>query len=270
MANFDLVSRPIRLLGQERGVQGGAGCHYFANLPLDFAEFDDLLAVLRASGFTPDTVIDIGANVGLFSLVAADAFPAAQVHAYEPSPETFAALSANAEPCPRIAVYNLAISDKPGEMTFRPGGPVNRDRSSGAHFVNDPARFDASFDITVPTTTLNAEAARLGLDGRMLVKIDVEGFEYDVFAGGGDLVASPDAVFFAEFNSWALIGLRNMNPRTLLDWMMRSFGFVYRIHRDKGFQRLVTAEQALTFINDNLTKHGCVDDLVAAQFELRA
>ena len=55
----------------------------FINLALD-DEYG-----LRQLPFQPRTILDVGANFGLFSLLAAHYFPKAAIHAYEPEPTDF-------------------------------------------------------------------------------------------------------------------------------------------------------------------------------------
>ncbi len=66
-------------------------------------------------------VIDIGANIGLFSLFVRSQSPQASVYAYEPSPIAFKALKANCEAYgPRLNAFNAGVSDKRGSaaLTF--------------------------------------------------------------------------------------------------------------------------------------------------------
>jgi len=67
------------------------------------------------------TVIDIGANIGLFSLFVRGHCPAAAVYAFEPSPVAYRALKANCEAYgPRLHPFNVGISDRRGsaQLTF--------------------------------------------------------------------------------------------------------------------------------------------------------
>jgi FkbH-like protein/FkbM family methyltransferase len=66
-----------------------------------------------------DTVVDIGANIGLFSLFVHSRCPGARLFAFEPAPRTFEALRANcAAHAPGAKVFNAGVSDKPGTATL--------------------------------------------------------------------------------------------------------------------------------------------------------
>lgn len=66
-----------------------------------------------------DTVIDIGANIGLFSLFVQQEAPGARIYAFEPSPPAFRALQCNAELyLPNAKVFNCGIAEAAQSATF--------------------------------------------------------------------------------------------------------------------------------------------------------
>lgn len=66
-----------------------------------------------------DTVIDIGANIGLFSLFVQQEAPGARIYAFEPSPPAFQALQCNADLyLPNAKVFNCGIADAAQSATF--------------------------------------------------------------------------------------------------------------------------------------------------------
>ena len=78
-------------------------------------------AYFRHGIHLPDgaTVLDIGANIGLFSLFVRSHFPDASVYAFEPSPVAYQALKANCEAYgPRLAAFNVGVSEFRGSATL--------------------------------------------------------------------------------------------------------------------------------------------------------
>src|SRR5687768_4620858 len=55
------------------------------------------------------TILDIGANVGSFSIWANLRWPRSTIHAYEPHPGTFAILSRNLSNLSNVKSYNVAV-----------------------------------------------------------------------------------------------------------------------------------------------------------------
>jgi FkbH-like protein/FkbM family methyltransferase len=66
-----------------------------------------------------DCVIDVGANIGMFTLFVKQRFKGAKVYAFEPAPPAFEALSINtALHCPDAILFDCGLSDKNQEASF--------------------------------------------------------------------------------------------------------------------------------------------------------
>jgi FkbM family methyltransferase len=144
-------------------------------------------------------VVDAGAHVGLYTLLAARRLgPAARVLAFEPDPYNFAALRVNAGRVPGVTLVRAAVADAEGEAAFQQnlgtiGSSLVSRRDVG------PVR-----QIRVPTTTLDASLVGLEVD-RLLVKLDVEGAEAGALRGLRETAARlPDMTVFLEVNPAAL------------------------------------------------------------------
>lgn len=114
------------------------------------------------------TIVDIGANVGFFSLAARSYFQAATIHAYEPNNRTLAYLRQNAA-AGRFEVFGEAVGASEGWVTIEDAGDPNQARTS--------ASADAQGVRQVPLATI---VERVGgyID---FAKIDCEGAEWDLF-----------------------------------------------------------------------------------------
>jgi hypothetical protein len=96
------------------------------------------------------------------------------------------------------------------------------------------------------------------------IKIDVEGHEPVILRTALDLIKRDKPLLFVEFNSFSLV-MSNMKPLGFLEWLLETFAFVYAVtYRAPGAELLtrVTFENRKMFIQNNMLKHGCVDDLV--------
>lgn len=133
-------------------------------------EFDIVLA--KAAQY--ENFIDIGANIGLFSLLAAKAMPkASPVVAFEPAPDTCERLRTHLAfngLSDRVTVVNAAVAEATGILElFRP--PNNQGGTSATK------RFDHWETIKVPKVTLADALGQLGIDRIGMLKMDIEGFE---------------------------------------------------------------------------------------------
>lgn len=135
-----------------------------------------------------DTVIDMGANVGEFSL--AQAARGARVVAIEGDPAVFECLKINAGATDAITPVQALIWKEETELTFY-SAPRQSDSS-----VFRPTSGEPAHELRLPATTLDRLAERLGIDGVQLLKCDAEGAEPEVIEGGRALLARTRHVAF--------------------------------------------------------------------------
>lgn len=145
------------------------------------------------------TFVDVGANVGLYSALAARRLgPQGRILAIEPDPDALPwlerTLAANGGPeAPRIDVFAGAAADAPGALTLH----RNPDNRGDNRIYADPL---CAAPVTVAADTLDALAAAHGIEAVHLLKIDVQGAEPRVVAGARDLLRrSADCVLVSEF-----------------------------------------------------------------------
>jgi FkbM family methyltransferase len=114
-----------------------------------------------------ETILDIGSNLGLFSLAARHRFPRAAIHAYEPNKRLEPFLRSNLQPF-EINLYLAALGSFQGRVRLQ-----HHENSLHTVSVSDP-------EGEVMQDTLEQAVARLG--GRVdLLKLDCEGAEWSLF-----------------------------------------------------------------------------------------
>jgi FkbM family methyltransferase len=145
---------------------------------------------LRARLRPGDAFVDVGANVGSFSVVAARIVgPAGRVIAVEPVPEVAALLEASAarNGLAHLRVVRSALGRVAGRATMQ------IQASSGISYLGAPHHRQADDhirgEVDVPVERLDDLLAREDAPAPALVKIDVEGREPDVLAGAANTLA---------------------------------------------------------------------------------
>ena len=128
------------------------------------------------------TIVDIGANTGLFALLAAKANPACHVWAFEPVPFVFDMLQENKRlnELNNLETVPIAALDFVGESTFyitRTSVGIPTDSSSCQGFRDEVVEY------RVPTTTLDEYVQSKDIGRLDLVKIDAEAAENKVIRG---------------------------------------------------------------------------------------
>ncbi|MCE9610753.1 MAG: FkbM family methyltransferase [Chthoniobacter sp.] len=171
---------------------------HFGNFEAETQGFFD--AFLRPG----DTFLDIGANVGFFTLAAARRVgPGGHVHAFEPCSKTFDRLLENVRlnGLRNVTCHRLALSheDAQAQLNMVNGG-FDAWNSLGTPYMGETAGSE-----TVTTVRLDTFARQHGLvAGRCVVKIDVEGWESQVLLGGREFLSSADGpVMCVEFTEEA-------------------------------------------------------------------
>lgn len=129
--------------------------------------------------FSPgDIILDIGANEGMFSIMMAKLYPHALVIALEPVPRTYYQLMQNIglNGCANIDSYNIGVG-KPGQKTTMLN--VSKDFSGGSTSLCEynPDHHDKT---EVGLISLDETFELYGIDRCRLLKMDIEGSEYDV------------------------------------------------------------------------------------------
>ena len=134
-------------------------------------------AVQRKGG--PFTFVDIGANVGLYSLYLSTCGDVRTL-AIEPQPGILERLRFHLtmNPSAKVDVMPIALSDREGEATL----VLNESDSGGTHIDKQDGRQDAGERISVPCRPLIAVLAEAGIGAIDALKIDVEGAEDIVLA----------------------------------------------------------------------------------------
>ncbi len=127
------------------------------------------------------TFVDVGANVGYYTAMASSLVGAGRVVAYEPNPYAFERLTQwlEANQVKNVIPVCAALGREEGALTtyFAEGD------NHTASLVPAVDAQHAGETTTVSLRTLDAEATRLGISHIDVMKVDVDGFEAEVFRG---------------------------------------------------------------------------------------
>jgi FkbM family methyltransferase len=125
-------------------------------------------------------IVDIGANVGLFSYYARLQAPHSRIIAFEPDPATFSVLEKNVKPS-SVQCFHNAVASFDGILEFY-CSPVSV--WSSVYSVMGAANGQM---VKVPTVRLSQFIKQSGINHIDFLKIDVEGSEYDILLGDSEL-----------------------------------------------------------------------------------
>jgi FkbM family methyltransferase len=181
-----------------------------------------------------DTFIDVGANIGYYSLLASRRVgPRGRVVAIEPSPALFRALQQNLarNRARNVRAVNVAVSDCRGRARLFRGPESNKGLTT---LVEEMAvREECTFECEVETAPLSALLYPEEAASARLIKIDVEGAEWPVVSTLQPLLAGgrPDLEITVEVCPERL-AQQHTRPEDLLK-IFADGGFkAYRLEND--------------------------------------
>ena len=172
--------------------------------------------VIEMLGSLNEVFIDVGANIGFFSMVAGKVNPRLQVVAFEPNPKMFALLCEHkrANGLSNLTANSLAVSNRDGI-----GQLLLNSSDMSASLESDFQRhLNPMVDsVSVETTTLDSYVQRHGISGPLLLKIDAEGHEKAILEGARFTISQfrPDVVIevLGEFEPAVLEQFRKAGYR---------------------------------------------------------
>jgi FkbM family methyltransferase len=173
-----------------------------------------------------DFFFDVGAFSGLFSLVAAKENSRLRAFAYEILPESFLLLNRNIIENDVITIVEARLK---GLANNR--GTVVLPIDIGLHLPSSLS-IGSSFreGVQVPLVTLDEEAANIH-DRRVLIKIDVEGFELAVLEGASSTLARLKPDIICEI-------LPDATATAEIQALLEPLGYKFMLFTDNGLLRL--------------------------------
>lgn len=172
---------------------------------------------------TGDCVIDVGANVGYYTMVAAKLVgPTGEVHAFEASPHNFPWLQTNAalNPIANIHIHREAVTDHCGEIQFYTANAECTGYSSIRNLGDQAA------DVTT-VPTINLDLMLDELPATRLIKLDIEGAELLALRGMQGLLDRDQPFLIFELDD-AFLRELGCSAREQCDFMQQRD---YTLHR---------------------------------------
>lgn len=194
-------------------------------LLLEARPIDQLVAYIRPGSW----VIDVGANIGVFTLkFAASLRAGGHVIALEPEAENFAALNrrvANSRFQAAVVTRRAAAVERSGTVHMK----INT-LHPGDHRLSSAGQ-------PVPAVTLDALVAEFAAPPVSLVKIDVQGAEMRVLLGAEALLVRDRPTLFIEIDDGALRA-QGSSATEVLCWLRERGYAPFRLHADGRTARL--------------------------------
>jgi FkbM family methyltransferase len=148
-------------------------------------------------------VFDVGANVGLYSLLAGSVNPQSKVYAFEPTLELTAILQRNIElnGMQNISVEPVAVGDSE-RMGFLRLCAGSDGSNEGMNYLSTDKKGES--DLPVAVVSLDSYCQSHNIEQIDLIKMDIEGGEYEALLGARQLLQRQAiGCIFLEMAEWA-------------------------------------------------------------------
>jgi len=201
-----------------------------------------------------NVILDIGANTGLYTLIASTVNPVAQVYAFEPMPEVFRRLAYN------VKLNNInpvllpfALADVEGQAAIYVADTISETYDQATLNPEHASRV-ASSSTTIKKKKLDSFIKENGIKCVDLVKLDVETFEPQVMKGFEH--------YLHEFQPSILIEILNERVADEIRIIVKGLDYeYYRIDEPTGYVRQTALEipkRGSNFLMLNKKKHTIV------------
>lgn len=212
------------------GLVGG----FYEKIELDI--FERLTAISK-------TIVDVGANIGLYSCLAADRAPTfARIIGFEPVTENLQYLQKNREQnerSARIVAEEKAVGESAGKISiYLAEGQI------GTHSASAKNALNSTTAVSVPMVSLDDYADENFHDPIDLLKVDVEGYEGAVLRGAKKVLQEDKPTLFIEFVP-NLLANCNFPASEFVDIIFATYDHVFLIDEPRAILKSCTKEDLL-------------------------
>lgn len=215
----------------EKGMTGATG-----NLYCGLHEYKEMLFVLHFLR-PEDLFVDVGANIGSFTVLAS-AEIGTKTYCFEPVPNTFKQLERNIalnKIQDKVSLFNIGLASSTGELYF------SNNKNSTMNQVELSGSENNEFQLISVNTLNNLLTEALPI----LLKIDVEGFEFEVLKGASAILENSvlNAIIIELNGSGEKYGTKDQ----MIDELLKSYGFSSYVYNP--FDRLLSPAKLNEFEN---------------------
>lgn len=225
IASIELTDNKVCMVSREDNIRIIVDCLDYRTAPIEILNFNayepELTSTIRKLAPCMNTMLDIGANIGWYTLLVSQINSHAVIHAFEPIPTTFRSLNENiaVNNATNVCAHNFGLSSRPGSFPFffYPQGGVN------ASLQNLSDREDATV-IECTLSTLDEFACSLKINTSIdFIKCDVEGNELFVLQGGMSTIDKHKPIILLELlRKWS--ARFDYHPNEVIE-LLRSSGY---------------------------------------------
>lgn len=175
------------------------------------------------------TVLDVGANIGWYTLNIMNAYPQMRVFSFEPSPTTFNRLQNN------LTLNKFSVQGAVNCGLYKEKGTIDfyyDEEGSGASSLVNLRDKEKIQKISVSVDTMDSWVSQNEIDRVDFIKCDVEGSEFFVYQGGRETIQKYKPIIFSEMlRKWS--AKFGYHPNDIIRFMSEIGYQCFVIHSDR-------------------------------------
>ncbi len=185
-------------------------------------------------------VVDIGANIGYYSLMAAEKVTAGRIYSFEPVTKNLGKIERNISLNKFTVIHPIqtAISNVSGSTTIY----ISADDNSGMSGLRTAENFSGQSE-TVKCLTLDEAVIEYNLPKINLIKIDVEGSEVNVLKGMMKIITEQKPIILIEVLAVTL-SMYNEQIETIYKTLFANKYISYKVTSINVLERIIIPQEA--------------------------
>ena len=187
-----LRSKSLSFANNRKNKKHSLSTFYFNGSPLRYRAGTSDMAVIKEillkkgssceywlpDSFKPKTILDIGSNIGITSILFSKKFPESVIHSFEPLKDNFEIMDKNVSAYSNIHIHPYGLGDKNEQLTmYKSNDP---DNFAAWSLYPQLSNIDKSNSTVIDIREAKSEINSIGIKGFDLIKIDTEGAEYPI------------------------------------------------------------------------------------------
>ena len=194
-----------------------------------------------------DVVLDVGAHIGLFAVIAAQTVSnEGKVYAFEPTPATYQLLQTSVainNNQNNIKIFQKAVGSSIGKITFF----ISDNKADNANSLVNYKEDRPLHGIDIDVTTIDAFVKEQNLTKINFIKIDVEGAEYDALKGSVET--------FNKFKPACILAIHPEPIKAKGDSLETIFDFIQQLNYKILYNNKPISKEAFCASTDLLDLH---------------
>ena len=187
------------------------------------------------------TIIDIGANIGYYSLIYSLIRPKSEIHSFEPSKLNFSYLNYHALQRNNIITYNFGLhyENDVSNLSFPSSlqnPSINKARDNTGLLSIFGSDNDFSEKIKLTTLDENVFNKQKPIKNIEFIKFDIEGNELNALKGSSETIKFFNPTLEIEVNEHAL-KMAESTPKQLISYV-KSLGYNYYIYNGNKLEKI--------------------------------